>query len=62
MTTMADIYWLREKLFEAAEAARQAELPDTYEKLVEIQGQLVSEFKAVRVIKQAGGAYPNNKL
>jgi len=62
MTTMADVYELSVRLDAAIEAARAAELPDTYEKLVEVKQHIVAEFKAVRAIKQAGGAYPPNRL
>lgn len=58
MSSMSDVYALDQALEAALEAARKAELPDTYEQLTEIRKQIVSEFKAARAIKNAGGYYP----
>jgi hypothetical protein len=60
MATMFDVFVVDQRLKEAIEAAREAELPDTYEKLVEIRKQAVAEFHAVRTIKNAGGSYPTS--
>jgi hypothetical protein len=59
MPTMFDVYPLHKLLGEAMRLARQAELPDTYMQLEEIRKKLVSEFHAVRAIKQVGGTYPS---
>lgn len=59
MSSMFDVYTLDQSLEASIEAARKAELPDTYEKLIEIRKQIVAEFKATRAIKNAGGHYPD---
>jgi len=59
MATLHDVYRLDVLLEQAIEAAKAANLPDTHEQLVEIRRQIVAEFKAVRLIRSAGGAYPD---
>lgn len=58
MASMSDVYQLDQSLERSIEMARQAELPDTYEQLVKIRQLIVSEFKAVRALKNVGASYP----